>query len=73
MGSHLEHYNHFASRRSPISAKPWSWRWCEMVADARGKGVLESFGFTGWAVVADEEMEIMIDLMDTLGLSEWYT
>ncbi|MEJ2530042.1 MAG: phosphate/phosphite/phosphonate ABC transporter substrate-binding protein [Gammaproteobacteria bacterium] len=32
----------------------------------KGAGVLESFGFDGWDLVDDEEMEFMIDLMDTL-------
>ena len=34
--------------------------------DAKGKGVLESLNFQQWEVVDDEEMEFMIDLMDTL-------
>jgi phosphonate transport system substrate-binding protein len=34
--------------------------------DEKGKGVAESLGFTGWQKVDDEEMEFMIDLMDTL-------
>lgn len=38
----------------------------QMNADQKGKGVLESLGFAGWSIVDDEEMEFMIDLMDTL-------
>ncbi len=37
-----------------------------MSASGKGKGVLASLGFTGWTSVDDEEMEFMIDLMDTL-------
>jgi phosphonate transport system substrate-binding protein len=32
----------------------------------KGDGVLQSLGFEGWDLVDDEEMEFMIDLMDTL-------
>lgn len=32
----------------------------------KGAGVLRSLGFEGWDLVDDEEMEFMIDLMDTL-------
>lgn len=38
----------------------------QMLEDPKGKGVLESLGFKGWEKVEDEEMEFMIDLMDTL-------
>jgi phosphonate transport system substrate-binding protein len=38
----------------------------QMAADEKGKNVLDSLGFTEWQVVDDEEMEFMIDLMDTL-------
>lgn len=38
----------------------------EMSNDAKGKGVLEGLGFDAWIGVEDEEMEFMIDLMDTL-------
>ncbi|MCK4841868.1 MAG: phosphate/phosphite/phosphonate ABC transporter substrate-binding protein [Methylococcales bacterium] len=38
----------------------------EMNDDKKGQGVLDSLGFTGWETVEDEEMEFMIDLMDTL-------
>jgi phosphonate transport system substrate-binding protein len=34
--------------------------------DDKGKSVLNSLGFNAWAKVEDEEMEFMIDLMDTL-------
>jgi len=34
--------------------------------DTKGKGVLQSLNFQQWEVVDDEEMEFMIDLMDTL-------
>ena len=34
--------------------------------DEKGRGVLESLGFEQWQTVDDEEMEFMIDLMDTL-------
>lgn len=37
-----------------------------MKNDEKGPGVLDSLGFNGWAAVDDEEMEFMIDLMDTL-------
>jgi phosphonate transport system substrate-binding protein len=34
--------------------------------DEKGMGVLISLGFSGWKIVEDEEMEFLIDLMDTL-------
>lgn len=34
--------------------------------DEKGRGVLQSLGFKSWQGVDDEEMEFMIDLMDTL-------
>jgi phosphonate transport system substrate-binding protein len=34
--------------------------------DEKGKNVLNSLGFEAWDKVEDEEMEFMIDLMDTL-------
>lgn len=34
--------------------------------DEKGRGVIESLGFEQWETVDDEEMEFMIDLMDTL-------
>lgn len=34
--------------------------------DEKGTGVLNSLGFDAWVKVEDEEMEFMIDLMDTL-------
>ncbi|MDD1609831.1 MAG: phosphate/phosphite/phosphonate ABC transporter substrate-binding protein [Methylococcaceae bacterium] len=34
--------------------------------DEKGKNVLNSLGFDAWVKVEDEEMEFMIDLMDTL-------
>lgn len=37
-----------------------------MQTDEKGPGVLESLGFKAWQKVDDEEMEFMIDLMDTL-------
>jgi len=37
-----------------------------MNADEKGPGVLKSLGFESWQIVDDEEMEFMIDLMDTL-------
>lgn len=37
-----------------------------MQNDEKGAGVLASLGFTAWQKVDDEEMEFMIDLMDTL-------
>jgi phosphonate transport system substrate-binding protein len=36
----------------------------------KGKNVLESLGFKQWLIVDDEEMEFMIDLMDTLESSD---
>ncbi|MCK5889727.1 MAG: phosphate/phosphite/phosphonate ABC transporter substrate-binding protein [Methylococcales bacterium] len=38
----------------------------EMVGDEKGNGVLDSLGFTGWEAIGEEEVEFMIDLMDTL-------
>lgn len=38
-----------------------------MADDPKGQGILEALKFTGWEVVDDEDMEFMIDLMDTLG------
>lgn len=38
----------------------------EMAGDEKGAGVLQSLGFKAWQKVDDEEMEFMIDLMDTL-------
>ncbi|TRW89588.1 phosphate/phosphite/phosphonate ABC transporter substrate-binding protein [Candidatus Methylobacter oryzae] len=38
----------------------------DMDADEKNREVLSSLGFTGWDKVEDEEMEFMIDLMDTL-------
>jgi phosphonate transport system substrate-binding protein len=38
----------------------------DMNADKKGKGVLTSLGFNAWEKVDDDEMEFMIDLMDTL-------
>ena len=40
----------------------------EMDADEKGKGVLTSLGFNAWEKVDDDEMEFMIDLMDTLAM-----
>ena len=37
-----------------------------MAQDPKGVGVLQSLGFDGWDLMDDEEMEFMIDLMDTL-------
>jgi len=37
-----------------------------MNEDDKGLGVLKSLGFTGFEVVEEEEMEFMIDLVDTL-------
>jgi phosphonate transport system substrate-binding protein len=37
-----------------------------MNADEKGRDVLANLGFTGWDKVDDEEMEFMIDLMNTL-------
>ncbi len=38
----------------------------QMTADEKGRGVLTSLGFSAWESVEQEEMEFMIDLMDTL-------
>jgi ABC-type phosphate/phosphonate transport system substrate-binding protein len=38
----------------------------DMSNDEKGSGVLKSLGFNAWQKVDDEEMEFMIDLMDTL-------
>ncbi len=37
-----------------------------MNGEEKSQGVLKSLGFTRWSKVDDEEMEFMIDLMDTL-------
>jgi phosphonate transport system substrate-binding protein len=37
-----------------------------MSNDEKGKSVLNSLGFNAWAKVEDEEMEFMIDLMNTM-------
>ncbi len=50
-----------AERRSDIQDLLLS-----MNNDDKGKSVLNSLGFDGWVKVEDEEMEFMIDLMDTL-------
>jgi len=38
----------------------------DMTRDGKGTGVLQSLGFEAWQPMDDEEMEFMIDLMDTL-------
>jgi phosphonate transport system substrate-binding protein len=38
----------------------------QMTNDPKGRGVLESLGFSGWETVEEEDAEFMIDLMDTL-------
>lgn len=38
-----------------------------MIDAPKGKGVLESLGFSAWEMVTGEDTEFMIDLMDTLG------
>lgn len=38
----------------------------EMDRDEKGGGVLNALGFSAWQRIEDEEMEFMIDLMDTL-------
>ncbi len=40
----------------------------KMAEETKGVGVLESLGFKGWEKVDEEEMEFMIDLMDTLNV-----
>jgi phosphonate transport system substrate-binding protein len=50
-----------AERRSDIQDLLLS-----MNNDDKGKNVLNSLGFDAWVKVDDEEMEFMIDLMDTL-------
>jgi phosphonate transport system substrate-binding protein len=37
-----------------------------MISDVQGKNLLESLGFEKWVPVEDEEMEFMIDLIETL-------
>jgi phosphonate transport system substrate-binding protein len=37
-----------------------------MVNEEKGKGILKIMGMSGWKKVENEEMEFMIDLMDTL-------
>ncbi|NJA05083.1 phosphate/phosphite/phosphonate ABC transporter substrate-binding protein [Methylococcaceae bacterium WWC4] len=37
-----------------------------MAEEDKGPGVLESLGFSGWQALEDEDMEFMIDLMETL-------
>jgi phosphonate transport system substrate-binding protein len=41
-----------------------------MNSNDKGKKVLQSLGFKQWLIVDDEEMEFMIDLMDTLENSD---
>ncbi len=53
----------FADKRDEIQGLLVS-----MDQDDKGKGVLKSLGFEAWAKVEDEEMEFMIDLMDTLAI-----
>lgn len=50
-----------AARREEINALLMG-----MNQNEKGQGVLESLGFKGWGEIDDEEMEFMIDLMDTL-------
>jgi phosphonate transport system substrate-binding protein len=38
----------------------------DMDKDEKGSGVLNALGFKSWQRIEDEEMEFMIDLMDTL-------
>ncbi len=38
----------------------------QMTENEKGKAVLKSLGFQKWQIVNEEEMEFMIDLMDTL-------
>ncbi|MBL0125665.1 MAG: PhnD/SsuA/transferrin family substrate-binding protein [Betaproteobacteria bacterium] len=38
----------------------------EMAAEPKGVNVLADLGFAGWELVDEEEVEFMIDLMDTL-------
>jgi phosphonate transport system substrate-binding protein len=40
----------------------------DMHKSEKGQGVLDSLGFKAWEIVEDEEMEFMIDLMDTLSI-----
>ncbi|MCQ8179966.1 phosphate/phosphite/phosphonate ABC transporter substrate-binding protein [Methylomonas sp. SURF-1] len=51
-----------------LQAKRGEWRQVllDMAADEKGRGVLAALGFDGWQTIDDEEMEFMIDLMDTL-------
>ncbi len=37
-----------------------------MGEDARSRGVLEAMGFEAWVSISEEDVEFMIDLMDTL-------
>lgn len=37
-----------------------------MTENQKGQGILQALEFSGWEPVSDEEMEFMIDLMDTL-------
>ncbi|NOR69553.1 MAG: PhnD/SsuA/transferrin family substrate-binding protein [Methylomarinum sp.] len=40
----------------------------KMNGNEKGQGVLDSLGFDGWEEVEEDEMEFMIDLMDTLAV-----
>jgi phosphonate transport system substrate-binding protein len=40
----------------------------DMINDPKSNAVLEGLGFLAWQKVEDEEMEFMIDLMDTLAI-----
>jgi phosphonate transport system substrate-binding protein len=44
----------------------------DMVNSSKGSGVLNAMGFNAWEGMEHEEMEFMIDLMDTLNYQpEW--
>jgi len=40
----------------------------EMESCAKGQGVLESLGFSGWEKIEEDEVEFMIDLVDALAM-----
>lgn len=51
----------FASQVAPLQARLEA-----MASEERGKNVLDSLGFEGWEGLEQEDVEFMIDLMDTL-------
>lgn len=66
--SQISVVNHAMMISPKLQARREEWQklLVSMDQDEKGRGVLTSLGFTAWQTVEDEEMEFMIDLMDTL-------